>query len=100
MAPNFVGSPVGDDAALVEHGDALGNGEDHLHVVLREEKGEAALARDALDELDRLPRLLGRHAGRGLVEEEDLRLEGEGDAELELLLVAVREEARDLARLV
>jgi hypothetical protein len=84
----------------VEHGDAVGDGEDHLHVVLGEEQGEPALAPDTLDELDGLARLLGRHARRRLVEEEDLRLEGERDTQLDLLLVAVGEKARHLVGLV
>ena len=37
---------------------------------------------------------VGRHAGGGLVEQQDLRLEGQRDAQLELLLAAVGEEAR------
>src|SRR2546427_616678 len=58
---------------------------------------EAALARDAVDQADRLPRLAGRHAGRGLVEQQDVGLEGQGQAQLELLLRAVRQEAGGLA---
>ena len=89
MPADLFGSAVGDDLALVEHGDAVGDGEDHFHVVLGEEQGQPALAPDALDELDGLARLLRRHARRRLVEKQDLRLEGEGDAQLDLLLVAV-----------
>src|SRR5215831_1593744 len=85
MPPHLVGGAVGNDLTLV---------------VLGEEQGEATLAPDALDEMDRLPRLLGGHAGGGLVEEKNGRLQGERDAQLDLLLVAVGEEARDLARLV
>src|SRR5215813_7423207 len=100
MPPHLVGGAVGNDLTLVEHGDAVGDGEHDLHVVLGKEQGEATLAPDALDEMDRLSRLLGGHAGGGLVEEKNGRLQGERDAQLDLLLVAVGEEARDLARLV
>src|SRR5438874_7134997 len=88
---------VGDHAALVQHGDLLRDGENDLHVVLGEQQRQAALARDAIDQADRLPRLAGRHAGRGLVEQQDVGLEGQGQAQLELLLRAVRQEAGDLA---
>ena len=67
--------------------------------MLGEEERQPALARNALDEPDGLARLLGRHARRRLVEEEDLGLEGQRDAELELLLVAVGGEPRDFADL-
>jgi hypothetical protein len=55
---------------------------------------------EPLDEGDGLAGLAGRHARGGLVEEEDLRLQGQRDTELELLLAAVREEARFLVGMV
>ncbi len=78
----------------------MGDGEDHRHVVLGEKEGQPALVRDALDEPDGFAGLLGRHPRRRLVEEQDLGLERQRDAELELFLVTVREEPRDLAGLV
>src|SRR5438552_4912208 len=88
---------VGDHEPLVQHGDLLRDGEDDLHVVLGEQQRQAALARDAIDQADGLPRLAGRHAGPGPVEQQDVGLEGQGQTQLELLLRAVREEAGDLA---
>jgi hypothetical protein len=51
-----------------------------------------------LDEGNGLARLPGRHAGGGLVQEQDLRLQRQRDAQLELLLAAMGEESRLLAR--
>src|SRR5438034_2248505 len=65
---------VGDHAALVQHGDLLRDGEDDLHVVLGEQQRQPALAREAVDQLDRLARLARRHAGRRLVEQQDVGL--------------------------
>ena len=45
--------------------------------------------RDALDQRDGLARLARRHAGGRLVEQQEVGIAGERDAELELLLVAV-----------
>src|SRR5262249_58974628 len=75
-------------------------GDRRFRCVLGEGQGKTALASEARDGMDRLSRLLGGHAGGGLVEEENGRLQGERDAQLDLLLVAVGEEARNLARLV
>src|SRR5207247_11171782 len=61
---------------------------------------EASSTGDALDETDRLAGLRGRPARRRLVEQEQLGLADQRDAQLELLLVTVREEAADLAGLV
>ena len=84
----------------MEHADPLGDREHHVHVVFGEEQREATLASDALDQRDGLARLRGRHPRRRLVEEEQVGLTGQREPQLELLLVAVREEAAHLAGLV
>ena len=48
------GRALGDEPSLVEHADALGDGEDDFHVVLGEQQREASITGDALDETDRL----------------------------------------------
>ena len=87
-------------AAVVEHGDPVRDAEHHRHVVLGEEQGEAARVRDLVDEPDRLLRLARRHARGRLVEEQHPRPLGEGDGELELLLLAVGELPRLFLRLL
>ena len=52
-----LGRAVGDHAALVQHGDAIGGAEHHVHVVLGEQQRQAALAGDAAQQLHRLARL-------------------------------------------
>ena len=74
---------------VVEDGDAVRESEEHLHVVLDDEQGQRRGQRRD----HRLHRrgLLGAHSRRGLVEEQDLRLEREGKSDLELALGAVGE---------
>src|SRR5205085_1148790 len=55
------------------------------------------ISRDALDQPDRLACLGGRHAGRRLVEQQNVGLERQRQAELQLLLRAVREKPGNLA---
>ena len=84
----------------MQHRDALRRAEHHLHIVLGEEQGQAAPAGDAAQQRHRLAGLGGRHAGGGLVEQQDLGLAGQGDAQLKLLLVAVGHRAGDERGLV
>lgn len=64
--------------------------------MLNEEDGEPHLAADFQDELLQGLRLLGVHARGGLVQEEELGLEGEGAGDLQLPLLAVGEVAGEL----
>ena len=73
----------------MQHGDGLGEAHDHFHVVLHDDDGQ--VLGDATHELDRGAGLADAHARRGLVEAEELGLGGEGDADLEVALGAVRE---------
>src|SRR6478672_5664286 len=83
----------GDLLAVVEHGDAVAQAHDELHVVLDQEDG-AAVAADAVDELAQHHLLGGVHAGGGLVEGDELGIGGERPGDLEAPLVAVAEGAR------
>ncbi len=60
--------------------------------------GETERARDPVDEPDRLQALLGGHARRRLVEEQQPRLERDRDGQLEPLLIAVSEGAGQVLR--
>ena len=71
--------------------DPVGDGEDQLHVVLAEQDGETQVLREAVDEVDGHGRLLGGHARRGLVHDQELRAVSQGDRHLEHLLVPVGE---------
>src|SRR5687768_4587215 len=87
------GRAFGEHAALVHHGDARGHGEHHRHVVLGEHARHAELERHAAHQPDGLEALLRRHARGRLVEQQQARLAGERDGELQALLVAVRQRA-------
>src|SRR5215467_14702358 len=43
VGAHLVGTPLGDDASLMQHHDPIGDGENHVHVVLGEEHGQLSL---------------------------------------------------------
>src|SRR5256885_166848 len=79
---------LGQQFAVVKHGDAIGELHHHFHVVLDDEDGEVLA--DAAHELHRVARLRGTHAGGWLIEAEERGLGRERDADLEIALLAVR----------
>ena len=99
VGPDLRGRALGEDCALVEHGDGSGHREDHVHVVLGEHHGEAGVAamRATRARARRAPR---GHARRRLVEQQQARRAGQRDAQLEPPLVAVREDPARLGRLL
>ena len=92
------GRPFRDDGALGEDRDALGEAEDDVHVVLDDDHGHAPLAGhalgDRLEEVDRAVGVVPRHAGRRLVQQQQLGAGGEADGELQPALVAAAEMLR------
>ena len=90
---------VGDQPPLVQDGDLLRDAEHHRHVVLGKQQCQGALAGDALQQPDRVVRLARRHAGGRLIQQQDLRVAGQGEPQFELLLVAVAEGAAKCVRL-
>ena len=77
----------------MEHGDAVGDPHDDLHLVLHEH--DRAPGGELPDQQHGRVGLLGAHAGGGLVEQEQRRIGRERDAELEVALLTVREMRRD-----
>ena len=63
MVLNLSRRAIGDDAALIETYDAIGNTHHHLHVMLYEKNRDAAGAdaRERLHETRRLNRIHARH---------------------------------------
>jgi hypothetical protein len=84
------GFTLGDQTSLVQHGDFLRDREHDLHIVFGEQQRQRALRRDPLEQTDGLARLRRRHPRGRFVEQQDLRIAGQGDTELDLLLIAVR----------
>ena len=96
VRPDLGARALGDLRAVLEHGDALGHAHDDLHVVLDQEHRHVPLVADAVDERDEVVGLLRVHAGRRLVEQQQLRAQGQRAGHLEPALVAVREVLREL----
>src|SRR5215468_3475739 len=96
---DFLGGAVGEDGALVHGYDARAVGEDHVHIVLDDDGGDSLRAHYVADDVHD-GRLLARaHPARGLVEEEELGLEGVGNGHVEELALPLREAAREHASL-
>ena len=89
-----MGQAVGDDLAVVQDRDALREREGNVHVVLDHQQGDGRI--ELLQERRHRVRLGGREPGGRLVEQEELRLAGQRQGDLELALLAVREIAHDL----
>src|SRR5207244_11467171 len=80
IAADLVGRALGDGPTLVEHGDAIGEAEDDVHVVFDDEERQRSIepgdeGRDALG-------LGGRQSGGRLVDEQDPWPAGDGQREL------------------
>ncbi len=87
---------VGEDLALVEGDDAVGIAEDDVHVVFHlDDRLEPHGLGGAHQGLHDARLVGGAHAARRLVEQDDLRAQGEGGRHVEQLLVALRQVARE-----
>src|SRR5260370_29136316 len=64
---------LGQNGALVQHCDALGNAEHDIHVVLGEQQRQAPFADDPADQGYGVRGFLRRHPGSRLVEQQNLR---------------------------
>src|SRR5215510_4362946 len=91
VVPDLLRRALGDLLTEVKHGDPIRDAHDDRHVVLDQEHRETARRRDLPDQRRRVLRLARRHARRGLVQEQERRLGGECQADLEVTLLAVRE---------
>ena len=76
-------------AALVEHGDLLGDHADELHVVLDDDQRLGAV--DLAHQLGGLVDLLMRHAGGRLVEQDELGIGRQHEAEFDPLPLTMGE---------
>ena len=86
---------AGDDMALVEDQDALGQRHDHFHDVLDDDDGDAHVV-DAPHQRDRRLQFGRRQAGKQLVEQQQARLGGEHAGDFEALASRRAERARPL----
>ena len=98
VGADLVGRPFDDHAAVVHHRHLFGHAQRDVHVVLDHDQGQ--LVAEGQQEVgDELP-LATREPRARLVEHHQLRLGGERDPECDLALLAVRERADDLRKLV
>jgi len=87
---------AGEDPALVEHRDRGVQDPDELHVVLHDHHGRVDGER--ADQIHRAQGLLTAHPRGRLVEQDDDRLAGHDHADLQPLVLAVRQRAGVLLR--
>ena len=74
FARTSAGRALGDDLAVVEDRDPVADAHDDPHVVLDEQDRQPELGPEPADEVGHLARLAAVHAGRRLVEQEQLRV--------------------------
>ena len=72
VAPDLGRRSIGDDRAMIEHRDPIGNGQNEIHVVLDQQHGHPHALELADDHRERAD-LLGDQAGGGLVEQQYTR---------------------------
>jgi hypothetical protein len=80
-----------DDLPIDQHGNAVGQIEDNVHVMFDHDQG-AALA-DLADQRHRARGLGSAHAGARLVEQDDASVAGDGNADFERALFRISEHA-------
>src|SRR5690625_1798474 len=68
IATYFLRSAFGNDLPPGQDADAIGDGEDHVHVVLDDHLGHATIL-DLLEQVDRLVGVVTRHTGGRLVQQ-------------------------------
>src|SRR5437867_13050863 len=94
IAPDLVLAPLGEDSPLEEHRHAVDQVEGYVHIVLDQQ--DRRVAGKSTNHFRDRGRLGGREPRGGLVEQQHLRRAGEGQDELDLALLAVRELPRHL----
>ena len=87
VAADLIGRTRSDGTPVDQHGDAVGECEDGIHVVLDQQ--HAAVLLQPTQQLDQALRFLDAHAGHRLVEPQELRRARERHCDLELALFAV-----------
>ena len=91
IGPNRLRRALGDDAAVIEHDDAIGVTEHDIHVVLGEEDRDPLRARELGGELHQPAARARRHAGGRLVHQQERGVARERQRELDALRVAIGE---------
>ena len=89
VGPNLRRIARGDDPAIDQNGDAVGEREHGFHIVLDQENSDAAF--EFAQHRHHARRLVRAHAGHRLVEQQEPRPRGERHGDLELALLAVAE---------
>jgi hypothetical protein len=89
MVLDLGGRADGDGDAEVEGQHPVRQVHDHAHVVLDQDHGQRQLLPDVEDEPGHVLGLLDVHARHGLVQQQQLRLHGQGPTELDPLVDAV-----------
>jgi hypothetical protein len=97
---HFLGTPVSDAPAEIEHGYSIGNAHDQAHVVLDQQDRDVQAVTDIANEMGHASCFVGVHPGCRLVEKQQAGLDAQGACHLHPLLVAIRQRAHGLFELV
>src|SRR5574343_648976 len=89
IVAHFFRLPIADLLAVVEHHDTVGDVHHHAHVVLDQHDGGAELFVHVEDEAAHVLLLFHVPTGHGLIEQQLLRLHGQGAAQVHTLLQTV-----------
>src|SRR5215475_9856776 len=89
VVANGLGIAVGDHHAASENDDAVGIGEHHVHRMLGEQDRDPAFDHKPLHQADQIIALARRHAGGWFVHQQQARVVGKRDGELDALHVAI-----------
>src|SRR5688572_16067015 len=90
-APDFGRRSFAYFLPMVEHHHSVAHGHDHTHVVLDQQHGDAVGIAQTANRLGNPTTFFRIHPGRRFVEEQQLRLAGEGSRQLHRLLHSVRQ---------
>src|SRR5919112_1798364 len=85
------GRSLGDLLSVIQHRHPVGDAHDHPHLVLDEQHGDPAVLTETPDQVGQPGCLLRVHPGSRLVQQQELRLGGQGPGYLQPPLVPVRE---------
>src|SRR5690606_35728658 len=87
VGDDFPRRPLGQKLAVLQHRNAVRDVEHDVHLVLDQQDGQLGRAPDAFDDFHDAGHVLAGNPGGGLIQQQDLGLRAEGDAQVQLALI-------------